>query len=121
MATSVLALGLDPAFADFTAAAGFTPTFVRAFIDSELQRLRDLGYDVDCCLVELGETAEAQVAQRFKSRRFEGVMVGAGLGAPPQLLLFEKLINLVHAQAPEAKICFNSTPADSAVAVQRWV
>jgi hypothetical protein len=76
---------------------------------------------VDCCLVDLGETAEAEVAQRLKSRRLDCVMIGAGLRSPPQLPLFEKLLNLVHAQAPEAKICFNSTPADSAEAVQRWV
>jgi hypothetical protein len=37
------------------------------------------------------------------------------------LLLFEKIINLVHALAPNAKICFNSNPADSAAAVQRWI
>jgi len=36
------------------------------------------------------------------------------------LLLFEKLINLVHEHAPGAKICFNTTPADTAEAVQRW-
>jgi hypothetical protein len=48
-------------------------------------------------------------------------LIGAGLRDPEQLLLFEKLLNLVHEQAPRARICFNSTPADSAEAVQRWV
>ena len=37
------------------------------------------------------------------------------------LPLFEKLLNVVHVLAPGAKICFNSSPADSAEAVQRWV
>jgi len=37
------------------------------------------------------------------------------------LLLFEKLINVVHAQAPDAKICFNTTPADTSEAVRRWI
>jgi hypothetical protein len=37
------------------------------------------------------------------------------------LLLFEKLINPVHARAPNAKICFNTTPSDTVEAVQRWV
>jgi hypothetical protein len=44
-------------------------------------------------------------------------MIGAGLRAAPQLL-FGKLINLIHAQAPNARICFNTTPADT---VQRWI
>jgi hypothetical protein len=47
--------------------------------------------------------------------------MGAGLRAPTHLRLFEKLLNLVHGQAPHAKICFNTTPADTAEAVQRWV
>jgi len=40
---------------------------------------------------------------------------------PERLLLFEKIINLVHRLAPNARICFNTRPADSAEAVQRWV
>jgi hypothetical protein len=35
--------------------------------------------------------------------------------------LFGKLLNVVHALAPRAKICCNTSPADSAEAVQRWV
>ena len=40
--------------------------------------------------------------------------------APPLFLLFEKLVNIVHAGAPQGKFCFNTVPADTAVAVQRW-
>lgn len=61
------------------------------------------------------------VAQRLEGLPFDCVLIGAGLRAPAQLLLFEKLLNLVHVRAPNAKICFNSTPADSAEAVQRWI
>ena len=38
-----------------------------------------------------------------------------------RLPLFEGIINLVHALAPEARICFNTTPADTVEAVLRWV
>ena len=120
MPKSVLALGLDPGFADLTELRGLTPDLISAFIDSQLERLRGLGYEVDSCLVDLGETAETVVAQHLDSRSFDCVMIGAGLRAPKQLLLFEKLLNLVHARAPNAKICFNTTPADTAEAVQRW-
>jgi len=118
---SVLALGLDPALADFTEFPQLTPDLIRAFIDSQLERLRGLGYEVDSCLVDLGNTAEAVAARQLNSRKYDCVVIGAALRAPPQLLLFEKLINLVHTQAPGAKICFNTTPADTAEAVQRWV
>ncbi|MFL5242470.1 MAG: hypothetical protein ACJ8FY_10215, partial [Gemmataceae bacterium] len=73
-----------------------------------------MGYEVDSCLVDLGETAEAVILQALASRPFDCVMIGAGLRAPPNLLLFERLLNLVHAHAPGAKICFNTTPADTA-------
>jgi hypothetical protein len=50
------------------------------------------------------------------------VVIGAGLRQPPErLLLFEKIVNLVHVHAPQAKICFNTTPADTVQAVQRWI
>ncbi len=119
---SILALGLDPACADYSQMPGLTPAMVRAFIDAQLERLRSLGYEVESCLVDLGETAEVVVAQCLKKRRYDCVLIGNGLRTPPpQLLLFEKLLNLVHAGAPQARICFNTSPADSAEAVQRWV
>jgi hypothetical protein len=30
-------------------------------------------------------------------------------------------LNLVHAQQPNAKLCFNSNPADTLDAVRRWI
>lgn len=121
MVKRILALGLEPKFADLSEMPQFTPELIRAFIDAQLERVRELGYEVDSCLVDGGETAAVVVAQRLASHSFDCVMIGAGLRAPAHLLLFEKLLNLVHAQAPRAKICFNKTPADSAEAVQRWV
>src|SRR3974377_2398908 len=37
------------------------------------------------------------------------------------ILLFEKLINVVHKHAPQAKLCFNTLPSDTAAAVKRWL
>jgi hypothetical protein len=116
----VLALGLDPAFVKLPDPQ-FTAQMVRAFIDMQLDRIRALGYEVHSCLVDLGDTAEAVAASQLRAQSFDCVLIGAGLRDPQQLLLFEKLINLVHALAPGARICFNNTPADSAEAVQRWV
>jgi hypothetical protein len=117
----VLALGLDPMFVDPKAMGGLSPALVRAFIESQLDRVRVAGYEVESCLVDLGATAEAVVTERLCKRTFDCVLIGAGLRAPEQVRLFEKLLNVVHALAPGAKICFNTTPEDSAEAVQRWV
>ena len=111
---SVLAIGIDPAFADFTTLSGLTPELVRSYIDAQIEQVRALGYDVESCLIDLGDTAEAMAAA-LSSKPFDCVVIGAGLRQPrSQLLLFEKVINLVHALAPNAKICFNSNPADTA-------
>jgi hypothetical protein len=117
----VLALGLDPVFADFDEMPQLTPELIKAYIDAQITRLRNLGYEIENCLVDRGETAEAEVSRQLASSRFDCVMFGAGLRAPAQLLLFERLINLVHAQAPNARLCFNTNPADTAEAVQRWL
>ena len=119
---TVLAIGLDPVFVDFAAIPQFTPDMFRGFIDAQLDRLRDLGFDVVSCLIDTGETAEAVATAALRSTRFDCVVIGAGLRLPPErLMLFEKIINLVHALAPNTRICFNTTPADTAEAVQRWI
>lgn len=119
---TMLAIGIDPAFADLAAFPQFTPELVRSYIDAQIARLRELGFEADSCLIDPGDTAEAVATIALKSRRYDCVVIGAGLRQPaPQLLLFEKIINLVHALAPDAKIAFNTTPADTAEAVQRWI
>jgi hypothetical protein len=118
---AVLALGLDPAFVELPESPSVTPDLVRAFIDAQLERLRGMGYEVTSCLVDLGDTAESVTAEALKTRRFDCVVIGAAVRASERLLLFEKLLNVVHAHAPHAKLCFNTTPADTAEAVRRWV
>jgi hypothetical protein len=94
---------------------------VADLVDAQLERVRALGYYVESCLIDTGESAEEVTRLHLESRTFDCVLFGAGLRAPEHRLLFEKLLNLVHARAPLAKICFSSNPADLAEAVQRWV
>ncbi len=101
---------------------GLTAELVSRYIETQIERLSTLGFEVQSCLIDLGDTAEAVAATALRSRKFDCVVIGAGLREPvPRLLLFEKIINLVHVFAPEARICFNTTPADTAEAVRRWV
>ena len=119
---SVLAIGVDPAFADLTTLPGLTAEMVRNHIEVQLERLRSAGFDVESCLIDLGEKAEAMTAAALRRRSFDCIVIGAGLREPAeQLLLFEMVINLVHALAPDARICFNRNPADPIDAVQRWL
>jgi hypothetical protein len=100
----------------------FTPEVIRAYIDTEIARVRALGLEVKACLITPGASAEAEVEAALRAGNFACVVIGAGLREPPEhLLLFEKILNLVHRLAPHARIAFNTTPADTAEAVQRWV
>jgi hypothetical protein len=119
---SVLAIGLEPSLADLAAVPQFTPELIRSYVDAQIEELRALGYDAELCLIDLGKTAEQVATAALVSKHFDCVVIGAGLRQPAaQLLLFEKIINLVHGLAPAASICFNTMPADTVKAVQRWI
>lgn len=121
----LLVIGLDPALIDFSQpgyAPGMNATKVLAGLKSSEDELTDLGYSVQMCLTDFGETAEAVVQRQLKEARFDCVLIGAGVRANPNnLMLFEKLINVVHEHAPQAKLCFNTLPSDTAAAVKRWI
>ena len=120
--TAVLAIGLDPRFADVSAMPQLTPELIRAHIEAEIARVRELGVEVETRLIAPGEAAEAEIEAALRARRFACVVIGAGLRQPPRhLLLFERILNLVHRLAPDASIACNATPADTAEAVRRWV
>jgi hypothetical protein len=122
---SVLVIGLDPALIDFSQpgyAPGMDATKVLAGLKASEDELIGLGYSVQTCLTDFGETAEAVVQSQLKRKRFDCILIGAGVRAnPSNFMLFEKLINVVHEHAPQAKICFNTLPSDTAAAVKRWL
>ena len=123
---SVLLVGIDPAVIDFSSAE-FAPynlsaDLVMSTLVAENGRLRDLGYDAELCLTDFGATAERVVQDALKAKAYDCVAIGAGIRVSPRsFLLFEKLINVVHANAPQAKLCFNTRPGDTAEAVLRWI
>jgi hypothetical protein len=122
---SVLVVGLDPTLIDFSKPGyppGLDATKVFAGIKSSEDELTRLGYSVQTCLTDFGETAEAVVQNQLKQKRWDCIMIGAGVRTnPSHFLLFEKLINVVHEHAPQAKLCFNEMPIDIAEAVKRWL
>jgi len=124
---SVLVIGLDPSLIDFSspdyaAFPGMDAAKVMQGLKASEESLTRLGYDVQLCLTDFGETAEMMVRGQLEGKRYDCIVIGAGVRAVPgNLLLFEKLINAVHAYAPQAKICFNTKPTDTVEAVQRWL
>lgn len=118
----VLLIGFDPDVVDFSKWPGMTADKVRAGIEADKARLIERGYEVKVCFVDLGATAEKEVAQALSATPFDCVLIGAGIRKDEEhFLLFEKLINLIHQHAQSARICFNTNPTDTAAAVLRWV
>ncbi len=123
---SVLVIGLDPTLIDFSAPGyadtGMDAAKVLSGLKSSEDELTRLGYSVQMCLTDFGETAEAVVQSQLKRKRFDCILIGAGIRTiPSNFILFEKLINVVHEHAPQAKLCFNTKPSDTAEAVRRWL
>lgn len=121
----VLLVGLEPDIVDYSKSPvpGLTAAKVRAAVEADSAKLESLGYNVKSLYVDDGKTAEAALTRALASGVFDCIMIGAGLRiVPPYFLLFEKLINIIHRHAPTStKLCFNTNPADTADAVQRWV
>ena len=121
----VLVIGLDPALIDFSQpgyAPGMDATKVLAGIKSSENELTRLGCSVQTCLTDFGQTAATVVQIQLEQNHFDCILIGAGVRTnPSNLLLFEKLINVVHEHAPRAKLCFNTMPSDTAEAVKRWL
>jgi hypothetical protein len=123
----LLMIGIDPKLIDFskftTTATGWDANRVQAAGQDANKRLIKLGYEVQSCLVDLGETAESVVSDTLSREKFDCIMVGFGIrGLPQHTILFEKIINTVHQKAPpSSKICFNTNPSDTVEAVLRWI
>jgi len=122
----VLSVGLQPQLIDFTDPAyaafpGMTAERVQGGLDKDIAALNALGYDAKLCLTDFGETAEDVIRATLQKSRYDCVVIGAGVRTiGKNFLLFEKVLNVVHEHAPQARICFNTGPFDTAQAVQRW-
>lgn len=123
---SALLIGLDPELIefsspDFAAFPGMTAAKVLAGMDAAAEGMQALGYDVQNCMTDFGETAEKVVTDALQGKHFDCIMIGAGVRTvASNFILFEKLINIVHEHAPRSKICFNTKPSDTLEALQRW-
>ena len=117
----VLLMGIDPKLIRHP--PGWDANKVQTALEDANKRLTELGYEVQGCLVDLGETAESVVSDILSREKFDCIMIGAGIRILPEhTILFEKLINTIHQKAPpsSSKICFNTNPGDTVEAILRW-
>lgn len=121
---AVLLIGLIPELIDFAAIGmpQMSAGIIRGGLEAELTRFKDAGFEPRQLLIDMGETAEGEIQRALAEREYACIVIGAGLRAPPpHLVLFEKVLNVLHEHAPRSKIAFNTSPTDSLVAVGRWI
>ena len=120
---SVLVIGETPERNDFSDPAipdDMTPEKIRAGLEKSLNTLHANGRVAHLVYLDDKESAPAQLNEALGWATFDVIVVGAGLRiVPKQTPMFEIVMNIVHAQAPQAKIAFNMAPDDSADAAER--
>jgi len=124
MNSKVLLVGIDPNVIDYSSGplAGFNAEGVMQVLEGAAAMFAPRGMEAEMCLIDFGETAEQVLAERLAAVRYDCVVIGAGVREPDEtLILFEKVVNLVHRLAPDAAIAFNSNPSDSLDAALRWL
>ena len=82
----VLFTGIDPTLIDssMTTTTGWDANRVQAIAQYANKRLVELGYEVQTCLLDLGETAESVLSDTLSREKFDCIMVSAGVRTLPQ-------------------------------------
>ncbi|MFK7861779.1 MAG: hypothetical protein AB8B64_23385 [Granulosicoccus sp.] len=121
MSKKVLMVGWHPTVVDYSKYPGLTAEKLEGALKADEKRLNELGYDASIGFIVNTDSATDQLVDTLKETQFDVVMIGAGVRKDDEhFLVFEKLVNVVHEFAPQARIAFNTGPTDSDSAVQRW-
>jgi hypothetical protein len=121
MAKQVVLMGLRPDVVDWDKWPDLSPEKLMEGTEKTREALEAEGFDLTIGLIKTGDEGAEEAADILKSKRFDVALIGAGVRKDDdQFILFERLINLIREHAPDAKIAFNSSPADTVDAVKRW-
>jgi len=121
--TRILFVGQKPETVDFSDPAlppGLNADRINAGILVAMQRIKERGWLGDTCMLTPDATAVPTLERQLSSADYDCVVIGGGLRVPPKtLVLFERIVNVIHKAAPRASIAFNSGPEDTADAAAR--
>ena len=126
MTISAIQIGLDPDVIDydspdFARFPGLNAETLRAAAAQNVQQLREAGYEADNCPIDFGETAVEVVRERIAQKKYDAVLIGGGVRlVTSNTLLFENIVNLIHAELPSARFVFNKAPEATPEDIRRW-
>ena len=122
---TVLIIGINPHTIDFAnpeLPKGLTSETVEQGTKVTLEKLITMGYDAKVFLIDTGSNDLSDLAKHLKDKNYGGVVIGNGIRSQTSnFILFEQIINVVHANAPGSKIIFNTLPTNTDEAVKRWL
>ena len=126
MTVTAIQIGLDPdvidySSADFAQFPGLSKEKLRAANDQNVAGLRAAGYRVDNCLIDFGPAGADKARQWLEAKRYDAVLIGAGVRlVPGNTLLFESIINAAHVAQPNCRFVFNRAAVATPDDIRRW-
>ncbi len=122
---TVFIIGINPETIDFNnpeLPKGITKEMVEKGTKDTLDKLKASGYNAELFLVDSGATDLTHLADHLINNKYDGVVIGNGIrGQASNFILFEQIVNVVHSNAPQSKIIFNTLPTNTDEAVKRWL
>jgi hypothetical protein len=121
----ILLIGIDPDKMDFSGPGvppGVNAQMVHMAIAMGNTRMAERGLACDMLLVAPDEPNDDALIRQLEQTSYGVIVIGGGLRKPDATVaLLERMLNAIHAHAPNAKIAFNTNPTDSADAAMRWL
>lgn len=126
MTVTAIQIGLHPDVIDtespdFARFKGLTRQTLAKANSDNVAGLQAAGYDVDNCLIEFGEVGAEKARNWLNSKRYDAVLIGAGVRlVPNNTLLFEAIVNAAHSANPDCRFVFNYAPTSTPDDIRRW-
>jgi hypothetical protein len=126
MTVTAIQIGLDPELidcnsVDFAQFPGLSREKLRTANDDNVAALRAAGYHIDNCLIELGEAGADKARRWLTAKRYDAVLIGAGVRlVAGNTLLFESIVNAAHTSQPGCRFVFNRAAVATPDDIRRW-
>jgi hypothetical protein len=126
MTVTAIQIGLDPEVIDYSSAdfaqfPGLSKEKLRAANAENVAGLRAAGYDVDNCLIDVGQAGADKAGKWLAAKRYDAVLIGAGVRlVAANTLLFEAIVNAAHVAQPGCRFVFNRAAVATPDDVRRW-
>jgi hypothetical protein len=126
MTVTAIQIGPDPDVIDyfspdFAQFPGLSKDVLRTANDENVAALRAAGYDVDNCLIDVGDAGAQEARRWLEAKRYDAVLIGAGVRlVAGNTLLFEAIVNAAHTSQPGCRFVFNRAAASTPDDIRRW-